>query len=146
MPTKTAKDYKNDYTKPELREHLKEEIKKGSKGGKSGQWSARKSQLLVKEYEKQGGSYKHSGKKTTTQKNLTQWTEEDWQTADNKVAIRDDKTVRYLPKKVWQQLSKNEQQATNDLKVAGSKRGKQTVANPKKVKTILQAEHKKHHK
>ena len=98
MPTKTAKDYKKDYTKPELREQLKENIKQENKGGKSGEWSARKSQLLVKEYKKQGGSYNNAGKKTSAQKSLTQWTTEDWQTVDNKAAIRDGETVRYLPK------------------------------------------------
>ncbi len=41
------------------------------------QWSARKSQLLVKEYEKAGGSYK--GEKDEYQKHLERWTEEEWQ-------------------------------------------------------------------
>ncbi len=31
------------------------------KGGKPGEWSARKSQLLVQEYEKQGGGNKQKG-------------------------------------------------------------------------------------
>ncbi len=43
------------YTDPERREKIKEEIKASDKGGEPGQWSARKSQLLVKEYEKAGG-------------------------------------------------------------------------------------------
>ena len=43
------------YTDPELREQIKEEIKESDKGGKKGQWSARKSQLLTREYEKRGG-------------------------------------------------------------------------------------------
>jgi hypothetical protein len=73
MPSKTHADYSKDYTKPELREKLKEEIKQGSKGAVSGKWSARKAQLLNHEYEKAGGGYKHSGKKTESQKNLAQW-------------------------------------------------------------------------
>lgn len=139
MPNKTAKDYKKDYTKPELREQLKEKIKEENKGGKSGEWSARKSQLLVKEYEKQGGGYKNNGKKTPAQKNLTQWTKEDWQTVDNKTAIRDVETVRYLPKKVWEQLSDEEKDEVNRLKIVGSRHGKQMIGNTKTVKTILKA-------
>ena len=50
--------YEEKYTKPDLRRRLKEEIKESDRGGDPGQWSARKSQLLVKEYEKQGGGYK----------------------------------------------------------------------------------------
>lgn len=57
-----SKKYEEKYTKPELREQLKEEIKASDKGGKPGQWSARKSQLLVQEYEKKGGGYKKSQK------------------------------------------------------------------------------------
>ena len=52
----------------------------GSKAGKPGQWSARKSQLLVQEYEKEGGGY--SGEKTEKQKSLEKWGEEKWQTKD----------------------------------------------------------------
>ncbi len=65
--TKNYQDYQKDYTKPKLREQLKDKIKNGGKGGKKGQWSARKSQILVREYEKHGGGYKHSGKKSHTQ-------------------------------------------------------------------------------
>ena len=68
------------YTKPELRERIKERIMAGSKGGKPGQWSARKSQLLVQEYEKAGGSY--SGEKNEKQKSLEKWGKEKWQTKD----------------------------------------------------------------
>ena len=49
-------EYEEKYTHPELRERIKEEIKASDKGGKEGQWSARKSQLLTQEYEKQGGA------------------------------------------------------------------------------------------
>ena len=39
-----------NYTKPAMRKRLFNRIKAGSKGGKAGQWSARKAQMLVKEY------------------------------------------------------------------------------------------------
>ncbi len=73
MTTKLKSDYAKDYTQPALRERLKEEIKQGNKGGKSGQWSARKSQLLAKNYKALGGDYLHKGKKTAAQNSLTQW-------------------------------------------------------------------------
>ena len=47
-----------NYTKPALRKRLFEQIKAGGKGGKPGQWSARKAQMLAKEYKSQGGGYK----------------------------------------------------------------------------------------
>ncbi|MDF2578346.1 MAG: hypothetical protein K0S74_1830 [Chlamydiales bacterium] len=146
MAVKTSKDYAKDYTHPQLREKLKEEIKQGDKGGRPGQWSARKSQLLVREYEKQGGGYKHSGERTAAQKSLKQWSEEDWQTADQTVAIKDDKTVRYLPREVWEQLSEKEKELTNQLKVSGSRKGAQHIDNPAKVKKILYNVHEEHKK
>lgn len=47
-----------NYTKPTLRKRLFEQIKSGSRGGNPGQWSARKAQLLAKEYKAKGGGYK----------------------------------------------------------------------------------------
>ena len=61
MSGKSAEDYERDYTEPELRARLKEEIKAGDRGGRPGQWSARKSQLLTREYEEQGGGYTQPG-------------------------------------------------------------------------------------
>lgn len=48
----------NNYTKPTMRKKLFEKIKAGSKGGDAGEWSARKAQLLTREYKKAGGGYK----------------------------------------------------------------------------------------
>ena len=47
-----------NYTKPTMRKRLFEKIKRGSKGGKSGQWSARKAQMLAREYKAKGGGYR----------------------------------------------------------------------------------------
>ncbi len=133
--TASKKSAKKDdtYTKPDLRERLKEEIKAGEKGGKAGQWSARKSQLLTHEYEKAGGGYKEDTK-TDAQKSLSEWTDEDWKTADGKPADREGGTTRYLPEEAWDNLSEGEKKATNAKKVAGSKAGKQHVANTEKAK------------
>jgi len=47
-----------NYTKPEMRKRQFNRIKAGSKGGKPGQWSARKAQMLAKQYKEAGGGYK----------------------------------------------------------------------------------------
>jgi len=65
MPTtkkRKAKSKVNEagnYTKPAMRKKLFTKIKAGTKGGKAGQWSARKAQLLAKEYKSKGGGYKN---------------------------------------------------------------------------------------
>ena len=48
-----------NYTKPGMHKRLFEKIKAGSKGGNSGQWSARKAQMLAKQYKDAGGGYKN---------------------------------------------------------------------------------------
>jgi hypothetical protein len=63
MPKKITKSKSTvnkagNYTKPSMRKRLFEKIKAGSRGGKPGQWSARKAQLLAKEYKAAGGGYK----------------------------------------------------------------------------------------
>jgi hypothetical protein len=47
-----------NYTKPEMRKRLVAKYKAGSKGGKPGQWSARKAQMVAKEYKAKGGGYR----------------------------------------------------------------------------------------
>lgn len=47
-----------NYTKPGMRKRLFKKIMAGSRGGNPGQWSARKAQLLAKEYKAAGGGYK----------------------------------------------------------------------------------------
>jgi len=47
-----------NYTKPTMRKRLFESIKAGGKGGRPGQWSARKAQMLAKQYKAKGGGYR----------------------------------------------------------------------------------------
>jgi hypothetical protein len=56
--TKSKVNQAGNYTKPSMRKSLFEKIKAGSKGGNPGQWSARKAQMLAKEYKAKGGGYK----------------------------------------------------------------------------------------
>ena len=47
-----------NYTKPTMRKSLVASVKAGGKGGKPGQWSARKAQMVAKQYKAKGGGYK----------------------------------------------------------------------------------------
>jgi hypothetical protein len=48
-----------NYTKPGMRKSLFESIKgQATQGTAAGQWSARKAQLLAKQYKAKGGSYR----------------------------------------------------------------------------------------
>jgi hypothetical protein len=48
----------NNYTKPGLRKAIYQRILAGSKGGRPGQNSARKMQMVAREYKARGGGYK----------------------------------------------------------------------------------------
>ena len=47
-----------NYTKPTMRKQLFQRIKAGGKGGRPGQWSARKAQMLAKQYKAKAGGYR----------------------------------------------------------------------------------------
>ena len=47
-----------NYTQPSMRKRIFNRIKAGSKGGGPGQWSARKAQMLAKQYKAKGGGYR----------------------------------------------------------------------------------------
>lgn len=123
-----------NYTKPELRESIKKRIMAGSKGGRPGQWSARKAQLVAIEYRKAGGGYR--GGKSKKQRSLSKWTREKWTTIDGKPAKRGNVMRRYLPAAAWKRMTPAQRRATNAKKIAGSKRGKQFVANTSKARTV----------
>jgi|TARA_R110000751_G_scaffold273043_1_gene373734 hypothetical protein len=58
MKKKSSVNKAGNYTKPSMRKTLFNSIKAGSKGGGPGQWSARKAQMLAKQYKAKGGGYK----------------------------------------------------------------------------------------
>jgi hypothetical protein len=135
----SAKSNKQEdkYDKPELREKIKAHLMESDKGGKPGQWSARKSQLLVKEYENQGGGY--TGKKDKAAHSLEEWSKQEWQTSDGKSQARQKgKTTRYLPKEVWDKLTDEEKAAAEQTKERGSKKGEQHITYTKAVKKAFQ--------
>jgi hypothetical protein len=64
------------------------------------------------------------------QKSLKEWTDQKWRTSDGKPS---EGKKRYLPDAAWKSLSPAEKAATNRAKAAGNAKGKQFVAQPKKV-------------
>lgn len=57
--TKSKVNAAGNYTKPTVRKSLFNSIKsKAVQGTAAGQWSARKAQLLAKQYKAKGGGYK----------------------------------------------------------------------------------------
>ena len=125
------------YTDPALRDKLKAQIKDGEKGGRAGEWSARKSQLLAAEYKKAGGGYKKS-RKTEDQKNLDDWTKQDWRTEDGQPVEHGDETARYLPAAAWEKLTPAQRKATNAKKLKASVE-KQFVSNTDAAKAARKA-------
>lgn len=114
------------------------------KGGEPGQWSARKSQLLVREYEKQGGGYK--GEKDEAARSLEEWSEEDWQTeAGDDRAREGNVTKRYLPKEVWEKLTDAEKEEAEHTKEEASKHGEQHVGYTDAIKKALHEVEEEHH-
>jgi hypothetical protein len=58
-PVKSKVNEAGNYTKPGMRKALFNKIKgQATQGTGAGQWSARKAQLLAKQYKAKGGSYK----------------------------------------------------------------------------------------
>ena len=64
------------------------------------------------------------------QKSLKDWGDQKWRTSDGKPSKG---KKRYLPDAAWSALSPAEKAATNKAKAAGKKKGKQFVAQPKKI-------------
>ena len=58
MVKKSTVNKAGNYTKPTMRKALVASVKAGTKGGNSGQWSARKAQMVAKQYKAKGGGYK----------------------------------------------------------------------------------------
>ena len=70
------------------------------------------------------------------QKSLKDWGDQKWRTSDGSPSKG---KKRYLPDAAWSALSPAEKAATNKAKAAGNKKGKQFVAQPKKVAQKVKA-------
>jgi hypothetical protein len=69
------------------------------------------------------------------QKSLKKWTDEKWGTKSGKPSTQGPKAAgeRYLPKSAREALSPAEYAATSRAKREGTRKGKQFVAQPKKI-------------
>jgi hypothetical protein len=66
-----------------------------------------------------------------SQKSLKKWTKQKWRTKSGKPSSKTGE--RYLPDKAIKSLSSKEYASTTKAKRAGTKKGKQHVAQPKKI-------------
>ena len=130
-------NYEEKYTKPDLRRKIKDELMESDKGGKPGQWSARKSQLLVQEYEKQGGGYKKD-EKDADAKSLEQWTENDWETSEGTAEAEGaEGMARYLPHEAWALLTEEGRKKANKTKEKTDDEGEQYADWPDRVRRTM---------
>lgn len=130
-------NYEEKYTRPALRRRLKEKIMQSDKGGKPGQWSARKSQLLVQEYEKQGGGYRRE-KKDAAARSLQEWTDQNWQTRDGSAdADREEGMKRYLPEEAWALMTSSARRKAEKTKLKVDGQGDQVAEWPDIVRRTM---------
>lgn len=64
------------------------------------------------------------------QKSLKDWTAQKWRTSDGSPSKG---KKRYLPDAAWKSLTPAEKAATNKAKAQGNAKGKQFVAQPKRI-------------
>ena len=130
-------NYEEKYTKPDLRRKIKQELMESDKGGEPGQWSARKSQMLVQEYEKQGGGYKND-EKDADAKSLEKWTDNNWETSGGKAeADGAEGMARYLPHDAWALLTEADQKKANQTKKKQDDDGEQYADWPDIVRRTM---------
>jgi hypothetical protein len=69
------------------------------------------------------------------QKSLKKWTKQKWRTKSSKPSTQGSEATgeRYLPEKAIKSLSSSEYAATTRAKREGTRKGKQHVAQPKKI-------------
>jgi hypothetical protein len=112
-------------TDPALWDKVKTEVTQGDRGGRPGQWSARKAQMAVQSYKKQGGRY--AGGKDADN-HFKQWTDERWGTESG--ARSRDTGERYLPERARRDLTRAEYAETTAKKRDDTRKGKQFSAQP----------------
>jgi hypothetical protein len=131
-------DYDERYTDPDLRRRLADELRRSDKGGPPGKWSARKSQLLVKAYERAGGGYRE-GRNREEARSLHEWTEQAWQTRSGSGSARAPGGMhRYLPAEAWKRLTPKQRAAAERSKREADRRGVDRVSWPPAVKRVMQ--------
>ena len=79
-----------------------------------------------------------------SQKSLKSWTKQKWRTKSGKPSTQGSKATgeRYLPEKAIKSLSASEYASTTRAKRKGTAKGKQFVAQPKKVRAKVKPHRK----
>ena len=123
-----------------IRRRLKNKIKKQAiMGTKAGQWSARKSQELKRQYEAacdKKGLSPYKGKKTKSQDNLSKWSKQKWGTASGKKSSTTGEP--YFPAKAVAALKdKGLYSKAKQQKKAATKAGKQNARYSDDIRAVV---------
>lgn len=136
------REYEKTYGKAQakIRMRLKNSImKRETHGTKAGQWSARKSQLLKEEYEaacERAGLKPYKGSKTESQKNLSDWSDQDWRTASGGKSSKTGEP--YFPAKAVAALKEKGLYAkAKRQKAAATKAGKQHADYSEDIEAVV---------
>jgi len=135
-------DYDSTYgvKQAKIRRKLKNKIKKQAiMGTKAGQWSARKSQELKRQYEaacSKKGLKPYKGQKTKSQDNLSKWSKQGWKTASGKKSSVTGEP--YFPAKAVTALKqKNLYAKAKRQKQAATKAGKQNARYSDDIRAVV---------
>ena len=135
-------NYDSTYGKAQakIRRKLKNKIKKQAiMGTKAGQWSARKSQELKRQYEAacdKKGLNPYKGKKTKSQDNLSKWSQQKWKTASGKKSSTTGEP--YFPAKAVAALKdKGLYSKAKQQKKAATKAGKQNARYSDDIRAVV---------
>jgi len=135
-------NYEATYGKAQakIRRRLKKKIMaQAIMGTKAGQWSARKSQELKRQYEaacEKRGLAAYKGQKTQSQKNLSNWSQQKWRTASGKNSS--DTGEPYFPAKAVESLKKKGLYAkAKRQKAAATKAGKQSARYSDDIRAVV---------
>ena len=137
-----ADDYDATYGKEQakIRRKLKNKIKKQAiMGTKAGQWSARKSQELKRQYEAacdKKGLNPYKGKKTKSQDNLSKWSKQKWGTASGRKSSVTGEP--YFPAKAVAALKKKDLYAkAKRQKAKATRAGKQNARYSDDIRKVV---------
>jgi len=146
MDANTSFDAEDNYDatygvkQAKIRRRLKKKIKKQAiMGTKAGQWSARKSQELKRQYEaacQRAGLKPYKGQKTKKQQDLTDWSKQGWRTASGKKSSTTGEP--YFPAKAVTALKQKGLYAkAKKQKQAATKAGKQNARYSDDIRKVV---------
>ena len=139
---KKLREYEKTYGKKQakIRMRLKRKIyKEKSMGTKAGQWSARKSQKLKREYEEaceRADLNPYKGRKTEKQDDLEDWSDQKWKTSSGKKSSKTGEP--YFPAKAVEALKKKGLYTkAKRQKAKATKEGKQNARYSDDIRKVV---------